>query len=208
MPDLKKKSDSEIFNILYNVAIQLLQASDYIRLPYLFKFNNDEDTENVLMLMFANQAALAAKINMKELPMEMVYYSLCKNALYVGMYVEDYLNSNNLKKLNLTPEEIDEFIFTVHKVNAEKMGMFIDGEDDFKFDIPTKEFAVMLEESPYFDFNVKRIIEIMTNALKVEAGSSATEDKYMMMMLSLFLRIGVTLYHSIFNWWENMQNEE
>lgn len=197
---LSNTTDSEVFDVLFNLAVRLLQSGRYIDEYALYKFKSDKDERNLLQMIFMRQVILSSKINLKTLPMEMVYNSLCRNALYAGMYVQDYLDTNDLTELDLSPEEIDEFLFTVnHSVNASRLNIGIDGGYNFKFNVPSSELAEMLEQSPYFTDNVNRIVAIMTNALKEQVGSSATEDKYIMMMISLFLNIGVTLYHSICN---------
>ncbi len=194
------KTDSEVFDVLFNLAVRLLQSGRYIDGNSLYSLNSDKDEKSILQMMFVRQAMLSSRVNLKMLPMEMIYNSLCRNALYAGMYVQDYLDTNDFTELDLSPEELDEFLFTVnHSVNASRLNICIDGGYNFKFNVPSSEFSEMLEESPYFTDNVNRIVAIITNALKEQVGSSATEDKYIMMMLSLFLKIGVTLYYSICN---------
>ncbi len=193
-------TESEVFDVLFKLAVRLLQSGRYINENSLYTFKSSKDEKSIIQMIFFRQAMLSHKVNLKVLPAEMIYNSLCRNALYAGMYAQDYLDTNNLTELGFSPEELDEFLFTVnHSVNASRLNINIDGEYNFKFDVPSREFAELLENSPYFTDNVSFIVETMTNTLKEQTGSSATEDKYMVIMISLFLQIGVTLYHSIAN---------
>ena len=60
-------TDSEVFDVLFNLAVRLLQSGRYIDEYALYKFKSDKDERSLLQMIFMRQVILSSKINLKTL---------------------------------------------------------------------------------------------------------------------------------------------